>query len=110
MTRPTPKPIEWLEPVSSSSRLTTFGSTLLDKHYCLWKHHYHNDDSYLYGFMDTRYPGDPLWERLYRPTPIGLVKQLKLWFSKGTSSGPLKETYAALASITSDEDWREIND
>lgn len=109
MTRPTPKPIKWIH-TTSSGRLTTFGSELLDKHYCLFKHYYHNDNSYLYGFMDTRHPDDSLWERLYRPTPIGLVKQLRLWFSKGTPSGPLDETYAALASITSNEDWENLNE
>jgi len=101
MTRPDPRPIKW-ETTYSDNRVNIFYSELLDGSFYLIKTHHWRKDKYTYEIVDIRASGFPTASR---PTAAELVKFLVE--SCPFIGGP--EVYAALASITSNEDWENLD-
>ena len=100
MTRPTPQPIEWTEHQNSEPFFHTVVAEL--GRWRLFKTYYFYDDIYIYGLSDS------CMIRLQQISASSPAKLLRLFIQEYKAAYP--EVYAALASITSDEDWREIND
>ncbi len=101
MTRPTPKPIEW-ETSYDDCYSTALCAGPLDTHFFLCKNYDKRKDKYTYLVVDRR---DCAFPKASRPTAAELVKFLVE--SCPFIGGP--EVYAALASITSNEDWENLD-
>lgn len=104
MTRPTPKPVEWRLGYEGLT-LTTLRSALLDERCYLNKIHYPYEDRYVYAVVlashnDISVTSEPsaaeLLKALYRQEGAALPRTMP-------------ETCAALASITSNEDWENLD-
>ena len=104
MTRPTPKPIEWRVGYEGLT-LTTLSSALLDGRYYLNKTYYTYEERYTYAVRpvdknDISLTSEPsaaeLLKTLYHLQGQYLVRAMP-------------ETFAALASITSNEDWENLD-
>ena len=104
MTRPTPKPIEWRVGYEGLT-LTTLSSALLDGRYYLNKTYYIYEERYTYAlrtvdkgniYVTSQPSAAELLQELYRLEGQFLVRGMP-------------ETCAALASITSNEDWENLN-
>ena len=101
MTRPTPKPIEWRVGYEGLT-LTTLSSALLDGRYYLNKTYYTYEERYTYA---VRLVDKNDITVTSEPSAAELLKTL--YRLEGLSSMP--ETCAALASITSNEDWENLD-
>ena len=104
MTRPTPKPIEWRVGYEGLT-LTTLSSALLDGRYYLNKTYYTYEERYTYAVRlvdknDITVTSEPsaakLLKTLYRLEGSYMLRTMP-------------ETCAALASITSNEDWENLD-
>lgn len=104
MTRPIPKPIEWRLGYEGLT-LTILSSALLDGRYYLNKTSYTYEERYTYAVRlvdknDITVTSEPsaseLLKKLYRQEGAALLRSMP-------------ETCAALASITSNEDWEKLD-
>lgn len=99
MTRPTSTPIEWRLHQQFPDLQE---SQLLDGKYRLWKAYLKPSGEYAYGLKDlTLGPREIV---IFYTRTFALLRCLSRRYKD------IPETCAALASITSDEDWEEIND
>ena len=103
--RPTPKPIKWRVDYEGFT-LTTVSSVLLDGHYYLNKTYYthgpwHTHAVQLVDKNDTTVASEDSAAKLLKT----------LYRREGAARLPrvMPETFAALASITSNEDWENLD-
>lgn len=103
MNRPAPAPFEWTVSALGWGISYSVSPIFEGRYYIRWAH-YLPEDIYVYSIIDLCH--GIMSPRPLADTPAALVRRAILF---GYKLDKHQELYAALASITSNEDWENLN-